>query len=277
VITVWETRQERQLKTLRTDEGKEIDNESLNSEPKRKGVEHQMSTRYAPQSMERAERVNRTLFECVRTMLVAARCPKILWNEALRPACTVRNVASCGAGRAKTLYEQFWGRKPDISMLRVWGCTAFAQEPSEIRKKLYPKSTKGKLVGYSRNKKAWRVLVEPDYGEHYIVESRDCVFNEGETGTISLCKDQVAEDFASLFLDDPECSTSARHEVQNSTAQTAIPGSSNRRNEEDDRRSDRESDDRTENNAQAVQDDAQPGIAIPEPVDTGEATEALSM
>jgi transposase InsO family protein len=83
VITVWETRQERQLKTLRTNEGKEFDNECLNSELKRKGVEHQMTTRYTPQSNGRAERVNRTLLQCVRTMLVAARCPRILWDEAL--------------------------------------------------------------------------------------------------------------------------------------------------------------------------------------------------
>jgi hypothetical protein len=158
-------------------------------------------------------------------------------------------------------------------MLRVWD----AQEPSEIRTKLDPKSTKGILVGYSRNKKAWRVLNQPDFGEHYIIESRDCVFNEADTGKISLCKDQVAANFASLFLDDPECSTSARREVQNSTARTAIPRFSSPQNEEDDRRSDRESDDRTENNAQAVQDDAQPGIAIPEPVDTEEAEEALTV
>jgi hypothetical protein len=277
MITVKEVRQERQLKTLRTDEGKEFDNESLNSELKRKGVEHQMTTRYYPQSNGRTERVNRTLLECVRSMLAAAKCPKIFWDEAIRTACTVRNVASCGAGCAKTPHELFWGRERDISMLRVWGCTAFAHEHSEIRKKLDPKSTKGILVGYSRNKKAWRSLVEPDYGEHYIVESRDCVFNVGETETISLCKDQVVEDFASWLLDDPECSTSARREVQNSTAHTAIPGSSNPRNEEDDRHSHEESDDRTENNAQAVQDDAQPGSATPEPVDTGDATQGLTV
>jgi transposase InsO family protein len=99
------------LKTLRTDEGKEFDNESLNSERKWKGVEHEMTTRYTPQSNGRAERVNRTLFECVQAMLVAAKCPKILWDEALRTACTVRNVSSCGAGRAKTQYELFWGIK----------------------------------------------------------------------------------------------------------------------------------------------------------------------
>lgn len=209
VIALWETRQERRLKVLRTDEGKEFDNHSLRMELKRKGVEHQMTTRYTPQSNGRAERVNRTLFECVRTLLVAAQCPKLLWDEALRTACAVRNIVSCGAGRSKTPYELFWGRKPDVSMLRVWGCTAFAKEPTEIRRKLDPKSTKGMLVGYSKNKKAWRVLVEPAYGEPYIVESRDCVFNEGEIGALPLCKDQAAQDFASLFLDCDDNSQSA--------------------------------------------------------------------
>jgi Reverse transcriptase (RNA-dependent DNA polymerase) len=140
-----------------------------------------------------------------------------------------------------------------------------------------PKSTKGMLVGYSRNKKAWRVLVEPVYGEPYIVESRDCLFNEGETGALPLCKDQAAEDFASLFLDGIEGSPSDDRDLGEAGPSTSTAAPSNPSNEANEPGSAGVSDARAENSAQAVEIDAQQETAIPDSQDTGHAAEEPSV
>lgn len=46
---------------------------------------------YTPQQNGRAERENRTIFECARTILRAKELPKNLWAEAVSTAVYVLN------------------------------------------------------------------------------------------------------------------------------------------------------------------------------------------
>jgi hypothetical protein len=62
--------------------------------------------------------------------------------------------------RKKAPFEMFKKKKPDLSMMHVFGCRAFVQEPKELRKTLDGICFKGIFVGYATGSKAWQVLVQ---------------------------------------------------------------------------------------------------------------------
>ena len=56
-----------------------------------------------------------------------------------------------------TPYEIWFGEKPDLSHLKVFGIQVFIHIPDEKRKKLDEKSIEGILVGYCDTSKAYRI------------------------------------------------------------------------------------------------------------------------
>ena len=58
----------------------------------------------------------------------------------------------------KTPFEKWYGRKPDISRLRTWGCLAVAEIPKGKRWKFQPRGVNCIMIGYDLEKKAWRLL-----------------------------------------------------------------------------------------------------------------------
>ncbi|GIL95153.1 hypothetical protein Vretimale_1230, partial [Volvox reticuliferus] len=104
-----------------------------------KGIIHGTTVGYTPEQNGAAERLNRTLLEKTRAMLVESELPQQLWAEALATANYLRNISPV-AGAKVTPHEAFMGTKPDISHLRVFGCAAYAHVPKEKRNKLEPVS-----------------------------------------------------------------------------------------------------------------------------------------
>lgn len=173
VVQMLETQTGLVLKAVRTDRGGEYVNGQLRDLFVEKGVVHQTTAPYTPQQNGKAERLNRTLVERVRCMLVQSGQPKCMWAEAFASANFIRNRSPSAADDTKTPYELFFGKLPDVSGMRVWGCDAFVHVPKQLRKKLDPTSVKGVFVGYEANSKAYRVLVAGR-----IVVSRDVQFAE---------------------------------------------------------------------------------------------------
>ena len=69
---------------------------------------------------------------------------------------------------------------PDVSHMRVFGCTAYAHIPEADRKKLDKKSNKLKFLGYaSERQKGYRLL---DVAKQKLIISRDVIFNEADFG-----------------------------------------------------------------------------------------------
>ena len=90
-----------------------------------------------------------------------------------------------------TPYECWYGRKPNVSHLRVFGCTAYAHVPSGERKKLDEKAEKLRFVGYSKNSKGYRLFNE---ATRQLVTRRDVTFNETDFSSHSNEADrQVVE------------------------------------------------------------------------------------
>jgi hypothetical protein len=142
--------------------------------------------RYTPEQNGRVERLNRDIMEKARAMMFQCGAPTKLWAEAVSTANRVRNLIP-HLNLAKTPFELFTKRKPDISRLRVFGCTAHVHVPKEKRKKLDERSETGMFVGYSRTSKAWRIAFQN--GSHLDIQERDSViFDETALGPLSMCR-----------------------------------------------------------------------------------------
>ena len=74
-----------------------------------------------------------------------------------------------------TPYEAWSGIKPDVSFLRVFGCSAYAHIPKIERYKLDSKARKCVMLGYGTSQKGYRLY---DVEEMKVVHSRDVVFDE---------------------------------------------------------------------------------------------------
>ena len=77
----------------------------------------------------------------------------------------------------KTPFEAWYGYKPSLSFLKVFGCVCFAHVPQVKRDKLDKKAIPGVFVGYSLISKAYKVY-QPQTGKMII--TRDVHFNEDE-------------------------------------------------------------------------------------------------
>ena len=166
------------LRRVRTDNGSEYINDNLEEFYKRKGIKPETTVRYTPEQNGAAERLNRTLMEKVRTMLEDSGLPKHMWAEALATANYVRNRSPV-TDRAQTPWELFYGTKPDVSNMRVFGARAYALIPKQLRNnKLESVSEPGHFIGYPAGSKGYRILL--DTGN--IICSRDVIFDETPGG-----------------------------------------------------------------------------------------------
>nr|GEZ50945.1 retrovirus-related Pol polyprotein from transposon TNT 1-94 [Tanacetum cinerariifolium] len=108
-----------------------------------------MSSVRTQQQNRVAERRNRTLVEAARTMLIFSRAPLFLWAEAIATACFTQNHSIIHRRFNKTPYELINGRKPDISLLHVFGALCYPKNDHEDIGKLGAKGDIGFFIGYS--------------------------------------------------------------------------------------------------------------------------------
>ncbi|KAL0417179.1 UNVERIFIED_CONTAM: Retrovirus-related Pol polyprotein from transposon TNT 1-94 [Sesamum latifolium] len=92
-----------------------------------------------------AERMNRTLLNKVRCLLISSGLPKTFWGEALLTAAYLVNRSPSVPLLGKTP-ESVWSNFDiDLSSLRIFGCAAFALINGN---KLEPRSQKCAFIGY---------------------------------------------------------------------------------------------------------------------------------
>jgi hypothetical protein len=164
------------IKMLRSDNEGEFVSKKFDAFLAECGIQRQTSAPYSPQQNGVAERANRTIMECARSMILAQRLELELWGEAVNMAVYIKNQCPTKALDSKTPQEVWSGRKPDVSHLRVFSCKAFAHVPDEKRTKLESKSMPCVFLGYYEGTKAYRLMcVETKR----IIKSRDVVFIEG--------------------------------------------------------------------------------------------------
>src|SRR5882757_451652 len=96
--------------------------------------------------------------EGVISMLYASGMPRAFWGEALAAFIHTSNKSLTSALPDQTPFEAFYGTKPDLSMLRVWGCTAYVliQRDKRPLGSLGSHMEKCVFIGYPQGYKGWK-------------------------------------------------------------------------------------------------------------------------
>lgn len=180
------------IKCLRTDRGGEFTSIEFNDFCKDNGIKRQLTTAYTPQQNGVAERKNRTMMNCVRSMLSEKGIPKPFWPEAVKWAIYVLNRCPTVALKDTTPEEVWSGAKPLVEHLRVFGCVCHIHVPDAKRTKLESKSISGILLGISDESKGYKVY---DPVSKKVVISRDVVFEEKKKWDWDKCyKQQILDE-----------------------------------------------------------------------------------
>ncbi|GJU92401.1 retrovirus-related pol polyprotein from transposon TNT 1-94 [Tanacetum coccineum] len=121
------------------------------------GIFHQKLVTRTPQQNVIVKRVNCTLVEAARTMLIFSKAPMFLWAEAVATTCYTQNRSLIHTSHNKTPYELVHDRKPDLKFLRIFGAFCYLTNDSEDLEKLRPTTDIGIFVGYALNRKGYRI------------------------------------------------------------------------------------------------------------------------
>ncbi|KAK8538769.1 hypothetical protein V6N12_034477 [Hibiscus sabdariffa] len=160
------------IKALRSDRGGEYLSQDFDELLKECGIVSQLTPPGTPQWNGVSERRNRTLLDMVRSMMSHTDLPTSFWGYALGTAAfTLNRVPSKSV--QKTPHENWTGRRPNMSFLKIWGCKAYVKH--QMSTKLEPKSEKCTFVGYPKETKGYYF-----YNEYKVFVARTGVFLEKE-------------------------------------------------------------------------------------------------
>jgi transposase InsO family protein len=179
-IRRWERETGNKVHTIRTDRGTEFMNKTFHAFCTENGIHTEYSAAYTPEQNGRAERMNRTLIEKARTLLLGVEATEELWVDAVLTAAHLHNLMPV-AGKNKTPYEVFHGSAPDVSYLRKWGCLAYVKHPKHQTSKLGAQSEPGMFVGYCPHTKGYKVRLRDR-----VVVTPHVHFVEEESGAATL-------------------------------------------------------------------------------------------
>jgi len=143
-----------------------------------RGIRQEFTAAYTPEENGKIERLWSSLNGMARCLLRTANLNERFWSFAFLTANHIKN--RCWHSAIKmTPYEKFFGLKPDISHMRIFGCTAYAFIEKEKRRKLDSRSQKGILLGYSTNSKTFVIGVKVNR-RLKLIETRNVKFREKE-------------------------------------------------------------------------------------------------
>ncbi|CAI7908884.1 unnamed protein product [Closterium sp. NIES-53] len=193
-LTIVDRQQDRLVKAIRSDRGGEFLSKEFGLWLKKNGIRHSLTMPYSPAMNGIAERTNRTITETACGLLIEAGLPDYFWPDAVRSACVAKNRALTHVGADKWVpYVEWFGRKPKVDMLWVFGCMCMALVPKHLRhNKLGAKAIWAVHLGMAQNSKGW-LLWDP-FTKKFLV-SRDCKFMEN-----LMYKDWKAENEAKIGM-----------------------------------------------------------------------------
>ncbi|GJV94959.1 retrotransposon protein, putative, ty1-copia subclass [Tanacetum coccineum] len=131
------------IKALRSDRGGEYISQEFKDYLKDCGIVQQLTPPYTPQHNGVSERRNRTLLNMVRSMMNLTTLPLSFWDYALESATRILNMVPTKKVD-KTPYELWYGKVPNLSYLKVWGCEALVKR--DTPDKLQQRSCEGRSL-----------------------------------------------------------------------------------------------------------------------------------
>jgi transposase InsO family protein len=148
-----------QLYRFRTDNGKEYLAKDFMEYLRELEVKKENTIPYSPEQNAPAERPWRSLFEMSRAELKTAGLPSKFWAKALKAAAYIKNRTLTSAiPEQKTPYELLYGKKPDVSHMKTFGCKVYVRK-NIVHGKLDDRSEEGVFMGYAEHAKGYVIYM----------------------------------------------------------------------------------------------------------------------
>ncbi|GJS81947.1 retrotransposon protein, putative, ty1-copia subclass [Tanacetum coccineum] len=160
------------IKAIRSDRGGEYISQEFKDYLKANGIVQQLTPPYTPQHNGVSKRRNRTLLDMVRSMMNLTTLPLSFWDYALESATRILNMVPTKKVD-KTPYELWYGKVPNLSYLKVWGCEALVKR--DTPDKLEQRSVKCIFIGYPKETMGYYFYFPP---KNKIVVARYAEFFE---------------------------------------------------------------------------------------------------
>eukprot|EP00268_Persea_americana_P033657 TRINITY_DN3330_c0_g1_i11.p1 TRINITY_DN3330_c0_g1~~TRINITY_DN3330_c0_g1_i11.p1 ORF type:complete len:627 (-),score=65.47 TRINITY_DN3330_c0_g1_i11:2488-4368(-) len=154
--TMVATQFDTKIKIFRSDSGGEYMSHKFRSYLTSQGTLAQLSCPATPQQNGVAERKHRHILETARSLIHSSHVPLQFWGEAVLTATYLINRTPSTVLSGISSYEKLFSFQPDLSHLKVFGCTCFVLLSDNERTKLGPKSTVCVFLGYGIEQKGYR-------------------------------------------------------------------------------------------------------------------------
>ena len=143
------------------DRGGEFTSGSLNDFCDELAIKRSFSVPYVSNSNAKAERFWGLVLRPMRAMFADSKLPHALWPDAMRHACRLHNCLPTTSNRENASpFECVFGRLPDLSRVRTFGCTVWYRVPQrDLTNKCSPRFIKAIHLGFDPVGEGYRVFV----------------------------------------------------------------------------------------------------------------------
>uniref|UniRef100_A0A803P3R9 Integrase catalytic domain-containing protein n=1 Tax=Cannabis sativa TaxID=3483 RepID=A0A803P3R9_CANSA len=122
------------------------------------GILHDFTCIETPEQNVVAERKHQHLLNVARALFFQSKVPIEYWTECLLTAVFLINRSPTPNLQKRTPYEILFGKPPDYSDLKCFGCLAFASTITSHRTKFEPRARTCVFLGYPRGIKGYKLL-----------------------------------------------------------------------------------------------------------------------
>ncbi len=123
------------IKILRIDDGGKYLSKNFKEFCQQHGVHWQHTQARTLQQNEVAKWMNRSLLEKARSLMLEANVSKFLWTKGVNTTTYLYNCSLTKSNLGVTPEESYSRKKPDLSHLHIFGCTAFVHIVKEDKNK----------------------------------------------------------------------------------------------------------------------------------------------
>ena len=154
----WENLSGNKVRAVRLDNAKEFVEGKMHEDLDDAGIAVQATTPYTHQQNGKIERYIRTISDTAQALLADSKLPASFWGLTVSAAVYLHNqIPTKALAGHITPHEKMTKEKPDLSMLRIFGCQCFVHQPEAIRGKGAAHRFEAIFVGYAENRLGWLV------------------------------------------------------------------------------------------------------------------------
>jgi len=175
---------EEKIKIFKSDNAKEYNNKKILNFCKKNGIKKVFSPPYNPQNNGVAERFNRTITSCTKTLLFWAKLSLNFWEYAIKHATYLYNLVPHKSINNNIPNELYYNQRVRLNYLKTFGCIAYYKNFNQKKSKFEINARKGVHLGFHNNTHSYIIM---DYSDHTLHYVREAYFLEDKPGNLKLC------------------------------------------------------------------------------------------